>query len=186
MKFTEVASDLRQLRSSELGSSTWEGKAQDDRKDFTADLAVPFLFGPAQGPDPAARVIAAVDDLSTSKALPPSAQSRSDLGPLRATRSMCTRLELARGDYADSRLIGELLLAPVKEAASGPIIIGPHEAVLIAAEPEDLSGMLKRLVARLSDRSSLLRCLWLAQTHSVSGEKIDAGSLERVLHIEQS
>jgi hypothetical protein len=36
-----------------------------------------------------------------------------------ATRLMCARLKLAHGHYADSCLIGELLLAPVKEASSG-------------------------------------------------------------------
>ena len=37
----------------------------------------------------------------------------------RATRLMCGRLKLAHGHYADSCLIGELLLAPVEEASSG-------------------------------------------------------------------
>lgn len=37
----------------------------------------------------------------------------------RATRLMCAGLKLAHGHYADSRLVGELLLAPVKEASSG-------------------------------------------------------------------
>ena len=86
------------------------------------------------------------------------------------------------------------------------IIMGPDEAALIRlwkekrgeVEPEDLSSNLvvqlgvatealnRAWYERFSDRYRPFRCLRLAQTHSVSGEKIDPGSLERVLHIKQS
>ena len=72
------------------------------------------------------------------------------------------------------------------------IIMSPDEAALIRlwkekrgeAEPEDLQlgvahqGAQLGLVARFSDRPRRFRCLWFAQTHSVSGEKIDAGASE--------
>jgi hypothetical protein len=74
-------------------------------------------------------------------------------------------------------------------------LIGGSSARISETEPEKWPSIVPlgssprrrtRLGGELSERTLRLGCLRLAQTHSVSGEKLDAGSLERVLHIEQS